>query len=121
MWKKQFLTQNCYPSIETVGTNKALKPPIVEFRIGNIYKSKVLFIESSHTIPDDSNWETVDAVQLPKIVDVTITMKFIENQGIEDTLYSYEYSDDQIKIINEKRGSEGSSFSEEPQTEEVVN
>ena len=43
-------------------------------------------------------------------------MKFIENQGIEDTLYSYEYSDDQIKIINEKRGSEGSSFSEEPQT-----
>ena len=118
MWKKvQFLTQNCYPSIETVGTNKVAKPPIVEFRIGNIYKSKVAFIESlSHTIPDDSNWETVDGVQLPKIVDVAITMKFIENQGIEDTLYSYEYSDDQIKIINEKRGSEGSSFSEEPQT-----
>ena len=26
MWKKvQFLTQNCYPSIETVGTNKVAK------------------------------------------------------------------------------------------------
>ena len=118
MWKKvQFLTQNCYPSIETVGTNKVAKPPIVEFRIGNIYKSKVAFIESlSHTIPDDSNWETVDGVQLPKIVDVAITMKFIENQGVEDTLYSYQYGDDQIKIINEKRGAEGGSFSEEPQT-----
>ena len=119
MWKKiQFLTQNCYPSIEAVGKNKVAKPPIVEFRIGNMYKSKVAFIEQlSHTIPDDSNWETVDGVQLPKIVDVAITMKFIENQGIEDTLYSYEYSDEQIKIINEKRGAQGGSFSEEPQTD----
>ena len=118
MWKKiQFLSQQCYPDLEVVDNNKVVKPPIIEFRIGNIYRGKVGFIESlSHTIPDDSNWETVNGTQLPKIVDIAITIKFIEQQGVEDTLYNYEYGDEQIKIINEKRGSQGSSFSEEPQT-----
>ena len=121
MWTKiQFITTNCYPSFEVVDTNKVVKPPIVEFRIGNMYKSKVSFIESlSYTIPDDSNWEVVDGLQLPKIVEVAITMKFIENAGIEDTLYAYEITDESLKIINEKRGVSSDSsaeFSEEPKT-----
>jgi len=121
MWTKiQFITTNCYPSFEVVKENKVVKPPIVEFRIGNMYKSKVSFIESlSYTIPDDSNWEVVDGLQLPKIVEVAITMKFIENAGIEDTLYAYEITDESLKVINEKRGASSDSsveFSEEPQT-----
>ena len=46
-------------------------------------------------------------------------MKFIENAGIEDTLYAYEITDESLKIINEKRGVSSDSsaqFSEEPQT-----
>lgn len=121
MWTKiQFITTNCYPSFEVVRESKVVKPPIVEFRIGNMYKSKVSFIESlSYTIPDDSNWEVADGLQLPKIVEVAITMKFIENAGIEDTLYAYEITDESLKIINEKRGVSSDSsaeFSEEPQT-----
>jgi len=121
MWTKiQFITTNCYPSFEVVTDSKVVKPPIVEFRIGNMYKSKVSFIESlSYTIPDDSNWEVADGLQLPKIVEVAITMKFIENAGIEDTLYAYEIKNASLKIINEKRGvssDSGAEFSEEPQT-----
>ena len=121
MWTKvQFISNNCYPKYDTVGKNKLMKAPIIEFRIGNMYKSKVSFIESlSYTIPDDSNWEVVDGLQLPKIVEVALTIKFIENAGVEDTLYSYEITDESLKIINEKRGTSGESsdsFSEEPQT-----
>jgi|14_taG_2_1085336.scaffolds.fasta_scaffold00986_4 hypothetical protein len=121
MWTKiQFISKNCYPDFENVNKNKVIKPPIIEFRIGNIYKSKVSFIESlSYTIPDDSNWETIDGLQLPKIVEVAIGIKFIENAGIEDTLYAYEITEESLKIINEKRGANSestSTFSEEPQT-----
>lgn len=121
MWTKiQFISKNCYPDFENIEKNKVIKPPIIEFRIGNIYKSKVSFIESlSYTIPDDSNWETIDGLQLPKIVEVAIGIKFIENAGIEDTLYAYEITEESLKIINEKRGTNSestSTFSEEPQT-----
>ena len=121
MWTKvQFISNNCYPNFNDIDGNKVIAPPIIEFRIGNIYKSKVSFIESlSYTIPDDSNWETTDGLQLPKIVEVSLTIKFIENAGIEDTLYSYEITEESLKIINQKRGTNSEStneFSEGPQS-----
>lgn len=125
MWQKiEFLSKQAYPQIKTVqieGSSNGIKysnPPIIEFRLGDIYKNKTSFIESlSYTIPDNSNWETdIDGLQLPKLVDVSITFKFIEQIGDEQTLYSYKRSDDAIKIVNEKRGSQGGNFSGDSQT-----
>ena len=121
MWTKiQFISNNCYPNFDIIDKNKVLTPPIIEFRIGNIYKSKISFIESlSYTIPDDSNWETIDGLQLPKIVEIALSIKFIESAGAEDTLYSYEITKESLKIINEKRGAGGETdtqFSEESKT-----
>jgi hypothetical protein len=119
MWQKiEFLTKQTYPKVKTVNDIKYSNPPIIEFRLGDIYKNKTSFIESlSYTIPDNSNWEVdIDGLRLPKLVDVSITFKFIEQIGDEQTLYSYKRSDDAIKIVNEKRGSQGGNFSGDSQT-----
>jgi hypothetical protein len=119
MWQKiEFLSKQTYPKVKTVDGIKYSNPPIIEFRLGDIYKNKTSFIESlSYTIPDNSNWEVdIDGLRLPKLVDVSITFKFIEQIGDEQTLYSYKRSDDAIKIVNEKRGSQGGNFSGDSQT-----
>jgi hypothetical protein len=95
------ITQMTYPSIGAQFANA----PIIQFRIGDIYKNKIGFIESlTYTIPDDSNWETDGASgYLPKIVDVAITIKFIESVGAEDRPYGYTISEAAAEAINEKR------------------
>ena len=92
-WEKiNKLTQYTYPSINQ--TKGLVTPPIIEFRIGNIYKEKKGFIESlSYTFPDNGTWETdLDGFQLPKFIDVNISIKFIEQIGTEKNLYSYQKS-----------------------------
>ena len=92
-WEKiNKLTQYTYPSINQ--DSGLVNPPIIEFRIGNIYKEKVGFIESlSYTFPDNGTWETdLDGFQLPKFIDVSISIKFIEQAGSEKNLYSYQKS-----------------------------
>lgn len=69
-------------------------PPIIKFTLGNMYQNKSAFIESlTYTIDDNTTWE--DGIQnahiaknyiLPKIVDVSITLKLIESIG---TTYSF--------------------------------
>jgi len=86
MWDKiQSLTKLAYPSIGAEYANS----PLIEFRIGDIYNNKTGFIESlTYTIPDDSTWET-DGEQgyLPKVVDIALGIKFVENIGAEDKPY----------------------------------
>ena len=101
-WEKiTKITQMTYPSISAQYANA----PIIQFRIGDIYKNKTGFIESlTYNIPDDSNWETDgDSGYLPKIVDVAITIKFIESVGAEDRPYGYTISKAAAEAINEKR------------------
>lgn len=119
MWQKiEFLSKQAYPKISTVNDIKYSNPPIIQFRLGDMYNNKTGFIESlSYTVPDNSNWEIdIDGLQLPKLVDVSITFKFIEQVGDEQTLYSYVRSDEAIKLVNEKRGAQGGSFSGDSQT-----
>jgi len=119
MWQKiEFLSKQAYPKVATHNDIKYANPPILTFRLGDIYNNKTCFIESlSYTIPDNSNWEIdIDGLQLPKLVDVSITFKFIEQVGDEQALYSYKRSDDAIKLVNEKRGAQGGSFSGDSQT-----
>lgn len=102
-WEKiTKITQMTYPSVGAQYANA----PIMRFRIGDIYNNKTGFIESlTYTIPDESNWETDgNSGWLPKIIDVAISIKFIESVGAEDRPYDYTISKDAAKAINDKRG-----------------
>jgi hypothetical protein len=128
-WEKiTKITQMTYPSIGAQYANA----PIMRFRIGDIYNNKTGFIESlTYTIPDDSNWETDgESGYLPKIIDVAITIKFIESVGAEDRPYDYTISKTAAKAINDKRGAnaeigasqtegDGSVSDEKPPKEET--
>jgi hypothetical protein len=103
-WEKiEYLTSKTYPSI-----NKDLSfvdAPFVKFRLGNIYNEKIAFIESlTYTVPDNSNWETeIDGLYLPKLIDVAIGFKFVEQEGSENALYNYARNEEAIQQIQSKQ------------------
>jgi hypothetical protein len=106
-WEKlEFLTAQTYPTF----TNNFVNPPIVSFRLGDMYKDKISYIESlSYTLPDNGTWETnIDGLLLPKFIDVSISFKFIEQRVSEDTIYSFKRTKDAIQFINEKNSGGGS-------------
>ncbi len=98
-WQRiNFLTGLAYPQ----GYSGAYAiPPFVTFTLGNLYKNKNCFIESlSYTIDDNGGWEIgsigvgenspvgIDGstvlmkdYKLPIIIDVNITLKFLESVG----------------------------------------
>jgi hypothetical protein len=104
-WDKlNFLSGLVYPA-DYYG-NSAVKAPIIKFTLGDMYDKKASFIESlSYSIDDNTPWnitnkektvlsnifgtatgtpESADidmkGYRLPTIVDVSITIKFIENR-----------------------------------------
>jgi len=96
------LTKMAYPSITK---SRLVNPPIVDFRLGDIYVSKKGFIESlSYTLPDTGTWETDgDIGYLPKYIEVSLTIKFIEHEGVLSALYGYKKSKAAVEKINEDR------------------
>lgn len=91
-WEKlSKLTLMTYPKINS---NALVIPPIIEFRLGDIYKKKKGFIESlSYTMPDIGLWETeTDGSILPKFIDVSLTIKFIETSAVSSVPYSYNFA-----------------------------
>lgn len=96
------LTKMAYPSITK---SRLVNPPIIDFRLGDIYVSKKGFIESlSYTLPDTGNWETDGNVgYLPKYIEASITIKFIEHEGVLSALYGYKKSKAAVEKINEDR------------------
>ena len=101
-WEKmEALTKMTYP---TFTAGNLMNPPIIEFRLGDVYFDKVGFIETlTNTIPDNSTWETDGNLgYLPKFIDVAITIKFIEDKSVIDSIYGYKKSKAAIDIINTK-------------------
>ena len=91
-WQKlSTLTLMTYP---TINSNALVTPPIIEFRLGDIYKNKKGFIESlSYTMPDIGLWETeTDGSILPKFIDVSLTIKFIETTAVLNNPYNYNFA-----------------------------
>jgi len=91
-WEKlSELTLMTYP---TILENKLVNPPIIEFRLGDMYKKKKGFIESlSYTMPDTGLWETeTDGSILPKFIDVSLTIKFIETESVVTSKKPYNYN-----------------------------
>ena len=102
IWEKlKILTAYTYPTIK----GGLSTPPIIQFRLGDMYSGKAAFIESlGYTIPDDTNWETDGELgYLPKVIDVNTTIKFIESEGAEERLYDMTISKDAAKAINDSR------------------
>jgi hypothetical protein len=96
-WERlSFLSSMVYPAgyqDETYVT-----PPFIKFTLGNIYKAKEGFIESlSYSFDDQMGWEIgndddMKEYKLPKKIDVTIGIKFLENRSNTDNhtkLYSF--------------------------------
>jgi len=119
MWQRiQFLTSKAYPTIDK---NNLVNPPFIEFTLGNMYQKKTAFINSlSYTIPDDGVWETtMDGMQLPKIVEVQMEFKFVENVGAELKPYGFAISKEAVKTINNKRAQQSgntTAVSQQPKT-----
>ena len=119
MWQRiDFLTKKSYPTIDK---NNLVNPPFIEFTLGNMYQKKTAFINSlSYTIPDDGIWETtMDGMQLPKIVEVQMEFKFVENVGAELKPYGFAISKEAVKTINNKRAQQSgntTAVSQQPKT-----
>ncbi len=84
-WSKiSYLASLCYPQ-EYKGAAGAITAPFLKFTMGDLYREKECFIENmSYNIDDNFPWEIgleskdLQNYRLPKIVEVTITLKFIE-------------------------------------------
>lgn len=91
VWNKiDALSKKVYP----LGyANFGIKAPIINFSLTDLYSTRKAFIESlSYTIDDNSPWYISDEkgkMTLPMIVDVQITLKFIEYPGSEGDLYDF--------------------------------
>jgi len=89
-WNKlQFLAKKTYP----IGyVDYGVVAPIIDFTMTDLYNRKKSFIDSlSFTIDDNYPWEVfVEGLRLPHIIDVAITLKFIEQRGDEAKLYDFE-------------------------------
>lgn len=102
-WEKiSNLTGMVYPRFST---GRLVNPPIIKFRLGDMYNGKYGFIESlSYSVPDAGVWETEEDLHaLPKFIDASITIKFIESASVlQEGLYSYGKSKGAIDAINEQ-------------------
>ena len=110
-WEKvNTLTKYTYPAFEkSKQEGSVVKPPIIDFRIGDIYKDKTGYISSlSYTFPDNGTWETDKKIGLlPKFIEVSVSIHFIEQVGDGvDNLYGYDLSPEAVKLQNDKNGSQ---------------
>lgn len=84
-WQKiNFLTNLTYP--QAYAGNIAVVPPFIRFTLGSMHVNKEAFISDlSYEIPDDAPWEIgedgMDEYILPKLINVGITLKFVETVG----------------------------------------
>jgi len=87
-WDKlNFLSNLTYPQNYLTAAN-AVVPPFIRLTLGDMYKSKIGFIESlSYSVDDNTPWEIglnggdTSKYKLPMIVDVAITVKFIQSKA----------------------------------------
>lgn len=94
-WQKvRYLTSKMYPTITNEDKNPGeregmVNAPFIRFQIGDLYKDRVGYIDSlTTTMPDTGTWETdTDGLNVPKFIDVAISIKFVEAPGSEKWLY----------------------------------
>jgi hypothetical protein len=64
-------------------SNSSIKPPFLQFTLGDLYKKKYSFIDSlSYTFDDTTPWEIDEkGYRLPTMISVSIGLKFLETRG----------------------------------------
>lgn len=105
MWNNlNFLTSLVYP--QSYYSTSAVVPPFIKFTLGDMYKGRFAFIESlSYTVDDNTPWQVNDkeedrfgtehdmiGFRLPMIVDVAITIKFLESKGNTSAKQFYSFT-----------------------------
>ena len=105
-WQKiNFLTNLTYP--QGYAGNIAVVPPFIRFTLGSMYVNKEAFISDlSYEIPDDAPWETgedgMDEYILPKLINVTMTLKLVETVGS-----TYQMATGERKAVAEGKTADG--------------
>jgi hypothetical protein len=105
-WQKiNFLTNLTYP--QGYAGNIAVIPPFIRFTLGSMHVNKEAFISDlSYEIPDDAPWETGEGGMgeyiLPKIINVTITLKLVETVGS-----TYQMATAERKAVAEGKTADG--------------
>ena len=105
-WQKiNFLTNLTYP--QGYAGNIAVIPPFIRFTLGSMHINKEAFISDlSYEIPDDAPWETgengMSEYILPKIINVTITLKLVETVGS-----TYQLATAERKAVAETKKADG--------------
>ena len=97
-WSKlAYLSSLCYPQQYTGGAG-AVTAPFLKFTMGDMYRDRECFIENmSYNIDDNYPWEIglnrkdLQNYRLPMIVEVTITLKFVE---VKSNTHTYELGAD---------------------------
>ncbi len=87
-WSKlSYLASLCYPQNYEKGTG-GVHAPLLKVTIGDIYRNKVCFIENmTYNIDDNYPWEIglnspdLKNYRAPMIVEVTMTLKFVESKS----------------------------------------
>jgi hypothetical protein len=116
MWDKlNFLQGLTYP--QGYYPTSAIKPPLLEFTLGSMYKNKVAFIESlSFTTDDNVPWNIADSVdvvenvtptgerqisttpedmsnhKLPMLMNVSVGLKFLESRNTTEDRKFYSFN-----------------------------
>ena len=85
--KLGYLSSLCYPQSYMASTG-AVSAPFLKFTLGDMYRAKECFIENmSYNIDDNYPWEVglnapeLQNYRLPTIIEVTITLKFVESKS----------------------------------------
>jgi hypothetical protein len=103
--------QLTYGNSQTSQTSQyAFSPNLIIFSIGDLYKNMFGYVESlSFSIDDNTVWSNFNPTNdsngdnslYPSIMDVSIGIKIIENHGITDEGYSYNFNG--TKVFDKKQ------------------
>ena len=106
-WKRlAFLANLTYPqNYSGTDSGNAITPPIIQFTLGDLYHKKECFVDSlTYTIDDNTPWEIglnvgdTTNYKLPMIVDVAITLKFLQSKANTWGTGLYDFSDNPNKV-----------------------
>jgi hypothetical protein len=119
-WQKiNFLTSLAYP--QGYASNMlGVIPPFIKFTLGSMYNNKEGFISDlSYEIDDNTPWETATDGRLknfllPKIINVTLTIKLVETVGSTYSATEYELDDKKQIKYNENKDANGKVISTTP-------
>jgi hypothetical protein len=123
-WNKLgYLSSLCYPQ-DYMSATGAVSAPFLKFTMGDMYRDKECFIENmSYNIDDTYPWEVglngknLQNYRLPSIVEVTITLKFVEAKS--NTYNSVTGSDG--KLVKTQLGSKMYGFKLNKEAEDKQN